>query len=148
MGRGDLARRIPEARLRVFEGESVAPYLEDAGAVADVLEAFLDPRVKPGTERTCPDGLTQGEVDVLRLLAAGRTNYAYSELATAMSRDNGQSHLLALIFYCIRWMVKVSSRQAQMNWAGDDSDCHLKDGEAVHLSARARAPESQRMHRP
>jgi DNA-binding CsgD family transcriptional regulator len=77
----DLARRIPDARLRVFEGESVAPYLEDADAVADALEAFLDPRVGPGTERTCPDGLTRREVEVLRLLAAGRTNH---EIAAAL----------------------------------------------------------------
>ena len=77
----DLARRIPDARLRVFEGESVAPYLEDADAVADALEAFLDPWVEPGTEQTWPDGLTRREVDVLRLLAAGRTNH---EIAAAL----------------------------------------------------------------
>ena len=49
--------------------------------MADVLEAFLDPRVEPGTERTCPDSLTRREVDVLRLLAAGRTNH---EIAAAL----------------------------------------------------------------
>ena len=70
----ELARRIPDARLRVFEGESVAPYLEDAGAVATELEAFLGAGVQPGPDRTNPDGLTRREVEVLRLLAAGQTN--------------------------------------------------------------------------
>jgi pimeloyl-ACP methyl ester carboxylesterase/DNA-binding CsgD family transcriptional regulator len=75
----ELARRVPDARLRVFEGESVAPYLEDADAVAAALEAFLDAGGQSGTDRAWPDGLTRREVEVLRLLAAGQTNYEIAE---------------------------------------------------------------------
>jgi hypothetical protein len=53
-----------------------------------------------------------------------------------------------LIFYGIRWVVQVSVLQAQMNRARDDSDCHLKDGEAVHLSARAVGPMECDVHDP
>lgn len=70
----ELTRRIPDARLRVFDGESVAPYLGDAGAVAAALEAFLAAGVQPDTDHTTPTGLTRREVEVLRLLAAGQTN--------------------------------------------------------------------------
>ena len=49
--------------------------------MADALEAFLDPRIEPGTDWTCPDDLTRREVEVLRLLAAGQTNH---EIAAAL----------------------------------------------------------------
>jgi DNA-binding CsgD family transcriptional regulator/pimeloyl-ACP methyl ester carboxylesterase len=83
----ELARCIPDARLRVCAGESVAPYLEDAGAVAAALEAFLDAGAPPGADHTNPDdltrpnpaGLTRREVEVLRLLAAGQTNHEIAQ---------------------------------------------------------------------
>jgi len=36
-----LASRIPDARLAVLEGESLAPYLDDADAAAQVIDEFL-----------------------------------------------------------------------------------------------------------
>lgn len=86
-----LASRIPDARLSVLEGESTAPYVGDAEAAARAIEAFLAGPVAGWTarrgvvesrpepvearpRRAYPDGLTTREVEVLHLLAAGRTN--------------------------------------------------------------------------
>lgn len=80
-----LASQIPDARLTVFDGESTALYLGDAEATADTIDAFLheeqDTPARSGTpgpevarDRTGPAGLTAREVEVLRLVAAGRTN--------------------------------------------------------------------------
>jgi hypothetical protein len=38
---GDLASRLRDARLSVLEGESIAPYLGDAEAIARVIDEFL-----------------------------------------------------------------------------------------------------------
>ena len=82
-----LASAIPDARLALLGGDSTAPYLGDSEAVATALLEFLEERpepatgaepalqagdVKPGTPR--PAGLTDREIEVLRLVAAGRTN--------------------------------------------------------------------------
>jgi pimeloyl-ACP methyl ester carboxylesterase/DNA-binding CsgD family transcriptional regulator len=90
-----LASRIPDARLRVLEGESTAPYLGDTEAAASAIDEFLDEaeRVAPweagvaaGTEREesrpgyiNAGGLTAREVEVLRLLAGGKTNGEIAE---------------------------------------------------------------------
>jgi pimeloyl-ACP methyl ester carboxylesterase/DNA-binding CsgD family transcriptional regulator len=96
----DLAARLPDARLHTLPGEATAPYLGDAEAVADAIEAFLHgdeataeagreslPATIPGRQRppahqASPDRLTAREVEVLRLVAAGQTN---SEIAEALS---------------------------------------------------------------
>ncbi len=92
----ELASRIPDARLRVLEGESTAPYLGDTEAAASAIDEFLgegEKRVAPweegvaaGTEReesrpgyTNAGGLTAREVEVLRLLAGGKTNTQIAE---------------------------------------------------------------------
>ena len=92
-----LASGIPDARLALLEGESTAPYLGDMEATAAAIEQFLDqdhqavvssrgtristpsgpelgaePSLK--SDLTPPDGLTYREVQVLRLVAGGRTN--------------------------------------------------------------------------
>ena len=91
-----LASRIPDARLTVLEGESTAPYLGDTEAVARAIDEFLgakdeaiglhpqrEVRLEPGTEsqsaRPNPDGLTEREVEVLSLIASGRTNNEIAE---------------------------------------------------------------------
>jgi pimeloyl-ACP methyl ester carboxylesterase/DNA-binding CsgD family transcriptional regulator len=91
-----LASRIPDARLSILEGESTAPYLGDIEAAASVIDEFLgegEERVAPweagvaaGTEReesrpgyTNTGGLTAREVEVLRLLAGGKTNGEIAE---------------------------------------------------------------------
>lgn len=92
-----LASRIPDARLIVLEGEATAPYLGDSEAVATAIEEFLGERAAEsqavrgsGSEfeadrerahpsRSYPDGLTAREVEVLRRLAAGKTNTEIAE---------------------------------------------------------------------
>ena len=89
-----LASGIPNARLTLIEGESTAPYLGDTEAAASALVEFLEEEPEPATgaelalsvsgdqSRTAhPDGLTDREIEVLRLVAAGRTN---KEIADAL----------------------------------------------------------------
>lgn len=92
----ELASRIPDARLSVLEGESTAPYLGDTESAASTIDEFLDEteeRVAPweagvatGTEQeeshpgyANAGGLTTREVEVLRLLAGGKTNGEIAE---------------------------------------------------------------------
>jgi len=91
-----LASRIPDARLGVLAGESTAPYLGNSEAAASAIDEFLgetEERVAPweagvaaGTEReesrpgyANAGGLTPREVEVLRLLAGGKTNGEIAE---------------------------------------------------------------------
>jgi pimeloyl-ACP methyl ester carboxylesterase/DNA-binding CsgD family transcriptional regulator len=71
-----LAAGIKGARLAVMDGSSLAPYLEDSDAVLRETEAFL------GADAANPDGLTEREVQVLRLIAVGATN---QEIADQLS---------------------------------------------------------------
>ena len=90
-----LASQIPTAELTLLDGESTAPYLGDAEAAAIVIEGFLDargdspvvlghsatPKVSSAEAEAEPEqlraavshGLTAREVQVLRLVAGGRT---------------------------------------------------------------------------
>ncbi len=82
-----LASAIPDSRLTLLDGESTAPYVGDTEAAATALLEFLEEQpkgaagaemgrpasdVQQGTPRVA--GLTSREVEVLRLVAAGRTN--------------------------------------------------------------------------
>lgn len=91
-----LASRIPNARLTLLEGESTAPYLGDTEAPASAIEEFLDAdesttnvhreegvsrlpvgvgaELERGRSEGYPDRLTDREVQVLRLVAGGRTS--------------------------------------------------------------------------
>ena len=66
----DLAAGLPDARLHVLEGNSGAPYL---GATDEVLRAIED-FIREVPAGPYPDGLTEREVEVLRLIAVGKTN--------------------------------------------------------------------------
>ncbi len=76
-----LASEIPDSRLMILAGESPAPYLGDMEPAIEAIAEFLR---EGGAERlpvggsaksdTYPDGLTQREAEVLRLIAGGKTN--------------------------------------------------------------------------
>ncbi len=90
-----LASRIPDARLVTVEGESLCMFMDDTEAVTRAIDEFLvegkkatlpaepeaaveeRPESRPAQAR--PDGLTQREVEVLRLIAGGRTNSEIAE---------------------------------------------------------------------
>jgi pimeloyl-ACP methyl ester carboxylesterase len=64
----DITMAISDARLAVVEGHGVSPFSERAETILGAIEEFLqepEPR---------PEGLTPREVEVLRLVAAGRSN--------------------------------------------------------------------------
>ena len=100
----DLASGLRDARLTVLEGESTAPYLSDAEAIAQAIDEFLGepdrpalspeaaptdvrrpatrpPEPTPGAMLQAPGGreLTAREVEVVRLIAGGRTNQEIAE---------------------------------------------------------------------
>lgn len=87
-----LASAIPDSRLTLLEGESSAPYLGDTETAAAALLEFFkgEPRSHSGAEpaltaggrkagEALPDGLTNREVEVLQLVAGGRTNNEIAE---------------------------------------------------------------------
>ena len=90
-----LASGIRDARLTLLEGESTAPYLGDMEAAATAIDEFLgegkkatpptepeaalEERSKSWPAQARPNGLTQREVEVLRLIAGGRTNNEIAE---------------------------------------------------------------------
>jgi pimeloyl-ACP methyl ester carboxylesterase/DNA-binding CsgD family transcriptional regulator len=96
----DLAARLRDARLVVLEGEATAPYFGDTEAVAEAVDEFLgEPEATAEAGRAAPwaggaaatpspaarpghgpsGGLTAREVEVLRLLVAGKTNGEIAE---------------------------------------------------------------------
>jgi DNA-binding NarL/FixJ family response regulator len=64
-----LAGDIKGAELLVMDGEHLGPYAGDSEVVVREIEAFL-----AAHGGGAPDGLSPREVEVLRLIAAGRTN--------------------------------------------------------------------------
>ena len=92
---GSLASGIQDARLTVLEGESTAPYLGDMEAAVSLIDDFLgegekgkraagqaaalEGRSKSRLAQSRPDGLTQREVEVLRLIASGQSNREIAE---------------------------------------------------------------------
>jgi DNA-binding CsgD family transcriptional regulator len=65
-----LASRIPDARLVLLEGASVVPWLGDMETALSAIDEFLSV-VEPAAY---PAGLTKREVEVMALIAAGRSN--------------------------------------------------------------------------
>lgn len=79
-----LAAGIPNSRLVLLEGDSIAPYLGDTETVLRAIDEFVGedetlqaPTMGPGL----PFSLTARELEVLRLIANGRTN---SEIASEL----------------------------------------------------------------
>jgi pimeloyl-ACP methyl ester carboxylesterase/DNA-binding CsgD family transcriptional regulator len=91
-GSRQLASQIPDARLAVLPGNSLLPALTDWEALATTIDDFLQTDASSGLMESgsgipsrYPDGLTHREVDVLRLIAAGRSNAEISnELVLSM----------------------------------------------------------------
>jgi pimeloyl-ACP methyl ester carboxylesterase/DNA-binding CsgD family transcriptional regulator len=81
-----LAAGIRNSRLVVLDGGSTAPYLGDTEAILAAIDEFLGegesrpatPRL-PGAEPCVPGLLTARELEVLRLVAGGRTNNEIAE---------------------------------------------------------------------
>jgi len=66
----ELSARIPDSRLVVVEGRSLAPFIEDVDGVVSAIDGFLGEGLNAGRL----DGLTPREIQVLRLIAGGRSN--------------------------------------------------------------------------
>ncbi len=64
----DLAAAIPDARLALVDGAGVSPFGEGAERILSEIEEFLRDPEGP------PDGLTPREVEVLCLVANGKSN--------------------------------------------------------------------------
>ena len=71
-----LTAGIPGARLVMLEGGSLAPFVGDVDSVISAIDEFLR---EPDRESVSLDGLTPREVQVLRLIAAGRSNREIAE---------------------------------------------------------------------
>ncbi len=81
-----LAAGIRNSRLVVLDGNSTAPYLGDTEAILAAIDEFLgegapQPETSqlPGAEPCVPGPLTARELEVLRLVAGGRTNNEIAE---------------------------------------------------------------------
>ena len=94
-----LASRIPDARLVAVEGASLCMFMDETEAVTRAIDEFLGEGTKGADEggppreaeaalvgaaeqrpaQARPDGLTQREVEVLRLIASGQTNSEIAE---------------------------------------------------------------------
>jgi DNA-binding CsgD family transcriptional regulator/pimeloyl-ACP methyl ester carboxylesterase len=68
-----LVAQIPGSRLVTLEGGSPAPFIGDMESVVSTIDEFLSEQTES------PDGLTPREVQVLRLVAAGRSNREIAE---------------------------------------------------------------------
>lgn len=86
-----VAALIPGARLVILEGRSVSPYVNHRQFLDTVLGFLAEGETAPGTAVRYPpesapspspadaDGLTPREVEVLRLIAAGKSNQGIAE---------------------------------------------------------------------
>ncbi len=84
-----LAAGIPNARLALLDGNSVAPYLGDTAAVFAAIVEFVGEQPTSSVDSA---GLTSRERDVLRLIAAGRSNRQIAEELT-ISTNTADRHV-------------------------------------------------------
>lgn len=69
-----LAAGIAGSRLVMLEGQLLAPFLGDVDGVLTAIDEFLSEG-----DGSAPDGLTPREIQVLRLIASGRSNREIAE---------------------------------------------------------------------
>jgi pimeloyl-ACP methyl ester carboxylesterase/DNA-binding CsgD family transcriptional regulator len=100
----NLASAIPNAKLVILEGDSVAPYLGDTESVLNAIEDFAGEA--PGVTgegaasvEAARELLTAREIEVLRLIAAGRSNREIAEALTISinTADRHVSNILTKI---------------------------------------------------
>jgi pimeloyl-ACP methyl ester carboxylesterase/DNA-binding CsgD family transcriptional regulator len=70
----EMAATVPNARLMLFDGTSIAPYFGESGEVAAAIRSFVLETPQPAVPATVSASLTPREIDILRLLAGGRTS--------------------------------------------------------------------------
>lgn len=72
----EIAALVPDAELRVLDGNEHDPFIRDSGAVVEEILAFFEGRdpVSESAITLAGDRLTARERQVLRLLAQGSTN--------------------------------------------------------------------------
>jgi DNA-binding CsgD family transcriptional regulator/pimeloyl-ACP methyl ester carboxylesterase len=79
----ELAANIPNAELALLEGDHINPFEGDLDGFIRVLDEFLQSTPAAGRYS---DGLTPREVEVLRLVAAGRSNREIAGLLVLSER--------------------------------------------------------------
>ena len=93
-----MAASIPEARLVVLPGESLAPYLENSESVIELIDRFIAESDVASGKRVS-SVLTEREVEVLRLVARGRSNreIAAELIISVNTADRHVSNILTKI---------------------------------------------------
>jgi DNA-binding NarL/FixJ family response regulator len=76
-----LAADTPSARFVLFEGSAILPIFGDSQAVLETIDSFLSEL----TEQR-PAGLTDRELEILSLVAAGASNEAIARTLSISSR--------------------------------------------------------------
>ncbi len=77
-----LTADTPRARLVLLEGSAIVPFLGDTDTIFAAIEDFLT----ESGEQDRPDGLTERELQILALLANGRSTKAIADTLSISSR--------------------------------------------------------------
>jgi pimeloyl-ACP methyl ester carboxylesterase/DNA-binding CsgD family transcriptional regulator len=112
----DLAERIRRATFVELVGDEHFPWRGDSGAVVDAVETFLAgraPAAQPPRRTALDPTLSAREREVLRLVAAGRTD---AEIAAELVIS---AHTVHRHVANIRSRLGVTSRAAAAAWAVD-----------------------------
>jgi len=84
----NVAAAIPNARLVLFDGEAVAPFFGDTDALLTTINQFLEEK----QPQQSLDGLTPRELEILALLADGKSNEAIAQ-ALVLSTRTVERHI-------------------------------------------------------
>lgn len=109
----DVARRIPGASFAELEGADHFPWRGDGEAVARAILEFLGVRQEPREPDAAPAGLSDRELEVLRLVAQGLTD---EEIAIRLTLS---PHTVHRHVANVRTKLGVTSRAAAAVWAAE-----------------------------